>query len=135
MADPRLGLRANAAQFSLLVAVNALVGLEPAAAVAVGLSIVIAVYRAAIVIAAIVLLAAVLGFVQEYRAERALEALGRMAAPTATVVRDGRETDVPARELVPGARLVLHAGDRVSADGRLVEAVNLQVEESALTGE
>jgi Ca2+-transporting ATPase len=103
--------------------------------VAVGLSIVLGHATEAIVIAAIVVLAAVLGFVQEYRAERAIEALGRLAAPTATVLRDGREADVPARELVPGDLLLLRAGDRASADGRLVEAVNLQVEESALTGE
>ena len=103
--------------------------------VAVGLSIVLGHATEAIVIAAIVLLAAVLGFVQEYRAERAIEALGKMAAPTAVVVRDGHELDVPARELVPGDLVVLHAGDRSSADARLVEAVNLQVDESALTGE
>jgi P-type Ca2+ transporter type 2C len=103
--------------------------------VAVGLSLVLGHATEAIVIAAIVLLAAVLGFVQEYRAERALEALGRMAAPTATVLRDGKEADVPARELVPGDVVLLHAGDKAAADGRLDEAVNLQVEESALTGE
>ena len=102
---------------------------------AVGLSIVLGHATEAIVIGAIVLLAALLGFVQEYRAERAIEALSRMAAPTATVVRDGREQEVPARELVPGDVVVLHAGDKASADGRLIEAVNLQVEESALTGE
>ncbi|MGH3023760.1 MAG: cation-translocating P-type ATPase, partial [Gaiellaceae bacterium] len=102
---------------------------------AVGLSIALGHATEAIVIAAIVLLAAVLGFVQEYRAERALEALGRMAAPTAVVVRDGQEIDIPARELVPGDVMLLRVGDRVSADGRLAEAVNLQVEESALTGE
>jgi Ca2+-transporting ATPase len=103
--------------------------------VAVGLSIALGHATEAIVISAIVVLAAVLGFVQEYRAERAIEALGRMAAPTATVIRDGVEVDLPAREIVPGDVLVLRAGDKVSADGRLVEAVNLQVEESALTGE
>ena len=103
--------------------------------VAVGLSIALGHATEAVVIGAIVLLAALLGFVQEYRAERAIEALGRLAAPTATVLRDGREVDVPAREIVPGDVLVLRAGDRVSADARLVEAVNLQVEESALTGE
>jgi P-type Ca2+ transporter type 2C len=102
---------------------------------AVGLSLVLGHATEAIVIAAIVLLAALLGFVQEYRAERAIEALGRMAAPTATALRDGEELDVPARELVPGDVVLLHAGDRAAADGRLVEAVNLQVEESALTGE
>jgi Ca2+-transporting ATPase len=102
---------------------------------AVGLSVVLGHAAEAIVIAAIVLLAAVLGFVQEYRAERAIEALSRMAAPTATVVRDGNEIDIPARELVPGDVMLLRAGDHVSADGRLAEAVNLQVEESSLTGE
>jgi Ca2+-transporting ATPase len=102
---------------------------------AVGLSVILGHATEAIVITAIVLLAALLGFVQEYRAERAIEALGRMAAPTATVVRDGEEVDVPARELVPGDMVLLHAGDRAPADGRLDEAVNLQVEESALTGE
>jgi P-type Ca2+ transporter type 2C len=103
--------------------------------VAVGLSLVLGHATEAIVIAAIVLLAAVLGFFQEYRAERAIEALGRMAAPTATVLRDGKEADVPARALVPGDVVLLRAGDKAAADGRLVEAVNLQVEESALTGE
>jgi Ca2+-transporting ATPase len=102
---------------------------------AVGLSVVLGHATEAIVITAIVLLAAVLGFVQEYRAERAIEALSRMAAPTATVVRDGKEIDIPAQELVPGDVMLLRAGDRVSADGRLAQAVNLQVEESALTGE
>jgi Ca2+-transporting ATPase len=102
---------------------------------AVGLSVVLGHATEAIVIGAIVLLAALLGFAQEYRAERAIEALGRMAAPTATVLRDGEERDVPARELVPGDVVLLHAGDRASADGRLVETVNLQVDEAALTGE
>jgi P-type Ca2+ transporter type 2C len=102
---------------------------------AVGLSVVLGHATEAVVIVAIVLLAAVLGFVQEYRAERAIEALSRMAAPTATVVRDGKEMDIPARELVPGDVMLLRAGDHVSADGRLGQAANLQVEESALTGE
>ncbi|HEX2110230.1 MAG TPA: cation-translocating P-type ATPase [Gaiellaceae bacterium] len=102
---------------------------------AVGLSIVLGHATEAIVIGAIVLLAALLGFAQEYRAERAIEALRRMAAPTATLRRDGADVDVPARELVPGDVLHLRAGDKVAADGRLVDAVNLRVEESALTGE
>ena len=89
----------------------------------------------AIAIAVIVLFAVVLGFVQEYRAERAIEALREMAAPTSAVARDGKEIEVPARELVPGDVVRIKAGDRVPADLRLVEAVNLQVEESALTGE
>jgi Ca2+-transporting ATPase len=89
----------------------------------------------ALVIGVIVLFAVVLGFVQEYRAERAIEALRKLAAPTATALRDGRETEVAARHLVPGDVILLQAGDRVPADARLIEAVNLQVEEAALTGE
>ena len=89
----------------------------------------------AIAIAVIVLLAVLLGFVQEYRAERAIEALRQMAAPTANVIRDGRENNVPARELVPGDVVILRAGDKIPADARLIEAVNLQIEEAALTGE
>jgi Ca2+-transporting ATPase len=89
----------------------------------------------AVAIAVIVLFAVLLGFVQEYRADRALEALREMAAPTAAVIRDGDETEVPARELVPGDVVALRAGDRVAADARLLEAINLQVEEAALTGE
>lgn len=88
-----------------------------------------------IVIAVIVLFAVVLGFIQEYRAERALEALKQMAAPTATVLRDGREVKIPSRDLVPGDVIIVHTGDRIPADARLLEAVNLQVEEAALTGE
>ena len=89
----------------------------------------------AIAIAVIVLFAVVLGFAQEYRAERAIEALRRMAAPTVTVIRGGHEIRIPARELVPGDLILLHAGDKVAADARLIESVNLQVEEAALTGE
>jgi Ca2+-transporting ATPase len=88
-----------------------------------------------VVIAVIVLFAVLLGFVQEYRAERAIEALRQMTAPTATVVRDGEEVRIPARELVPGDVILLSTGDRIPADARLIEAINLQVEESALTGE
>jgi Ca2+-transporting ATPase len=88
-----------------------------------------------IVIAVIVLFAVVLGFVQEYRAERAIDALRQMAAPTATVLRDGLEVKVAAKDLVPGDVIILHTGDRVPADARLLEAINLQVEEAALTGE
>lgn len=89
----------------------------------------------AIAIAVIALFAVLLGFVQEYRAERALEALREMAAPGATVLRDGEEMEVPARELVPGDVIVLQTGDRIPADARLSETVNLQIEEAALTGE
>ena len=89
----------------------------------------------AIVITVIVLFAVLLGFFQEYRASRALDALRQMAAPTARVRRDGEEIVVPARDLVPGDIVVLRAGDRVPADIRLTQSVNLAVDEAALTGE
>ena len=89
----------------------------------------------ALVIGVIVVFAVLLGFVQEYRAERAIDALRQMAAPTATVLRDGQELDLPARDIVPGDIIRLSAGDRVPADARLIEAINLQVDEAALTGE
>lgn len=89
----------------------------------------------AIAIAVIVLFAVVLGFVQEYRAERAIEALREMAAPTATTVRDGKEAEIPARDLVPGDIIILRAGNKIPADVRLTEAINLQIDEAALTGE
>ncbi len=88
-----------------------------------------------VVIAVIVLFAVLLGFVQEYRAERAIESLKKLAAPNATVLRDGDEKRIPAREVVPGDVLILHTGDRVPADARLLEAINLQAVEAALTGE
>jgi Ca2+-transporting ATPase len=88
-----------------------------------------------IAIAVIVLFAVILSFIQEYRAERAIEALRQMAAPTANVIRNGKEKKIPARELVPGDIILLRAGDKVPADARLVQLFNLQVEEAALTGE
>jgi Ca2+-transporting ATPase len=87
------------------------------------------------VITVIVLFAVLLGFVQEHRAGRALEALRKMAAPVAHVLRDGVEVAVPARELVPGDVVVLRAGDRVPADTRVTQAINLAIDEAALTGE
>lgn len=89
----------------------------------------------AAVIMFIVTANAVLGFVQEYRAEKALESLRRLSAPTARVVRGGREKVIPARDLVPGDLVLLEAGDRVAADARLLEAHGLQADESSLTGE
>jgi len=89
----------------------------------------------AIAIAVIVLFAVLLGFIQEFRAERAIEALRQMAAPLATVIRGGREQQIAAREIVPGDIVLLHAGDKIPADARLLEAVNLKLEEAALTGE
>jgi magnesium-transporting ATPase (P-type) len=87
------------------------------------------------VIAAVVLLNAVLGYIQESRAERALEALAAMVGTEATIVRDGRRRRVPSRLVVPGDLVVLAAGDAVAADLRLTEADELRVDESALTGE
>jgi len=89
----------------------------------------------AVVITVIVLFAVILGFIQEFRAERSIEALRRMAAPEAHVVRESRESRIPARDLVPGDVVLLLAGNRVPADMRLSESVNLRIEESALTGE
>ncbi|HET9370413.1 MAG TPA: cation-translocating P-type ATPase [Vicinamibacterales bacterium] len=89
----------------------------------------------AAVICIIVLFAVLLGFLQEYRASRALDALRQMASPNAHVVRDGHEVTIPAREVVPGDVLVLRAGDRVAADCRVVQSVSLAIEEAALTGE
>src|SRR5687767_11395883 len=89
----------------------------------------------AIAITVIVLFAVVLGFIQEFRAERAIEALREMAAPNATVIRDESEQRIPARDLVPGDVVVLATGDRVPADARVTEAINLQTVEAALTGE
>lgn len=88
-----------------------------------------------IAIIVIVLLNATIGAVQEYRAERAVAALRMMAAPEAQVIRDGVIFTCPATELVPGDRVLLDAGNVVPADLRLLEAVTLQVDESALTGE
>jgi magnesium-transporting ATPase (P-type) len=89
----------------------------------------------AIVIAVIIVANAVLGYVQEARAEEAVAALQRMAAASAGVIRDGREQRVPVDEVVPGDLLTLAEGDAVAADGRLVEAASLKVAEASLTGE
>lgn len=86
-------------------------------------------------IMAIVLLNAALGVIQERRAEEALAALKELAAPEANVLRDGRRITVPARDLVPGDLVFLEAGNYVPADVRLVTAINLRVDEAALTGE
>ncbi len=87
------------------------------------------------VIAAIVVLNAALGYVQEARAEDALARLQELAAPEALVLRSGREREVPSAELVPGDVVVLAAGDRVAADARVVASVRLELDEAALTGE
>ena len=102
---------------------------------AVVLTLVIGEYVDSIVIAVILLFCGVLGFFQERRAERAMEALKRMAAPTATAIRDGQRVEIPARELVPGDIVLIEAGDRIPADCRLVEVANLKMDEAPLTGE
>jgi len=89
----------------------------------------------AIVILFIVVMNAALGFVQEYRAEKAVEALKAMVSPQVLVLRDGREELIDSIDLVPGDVVLLEAGSRVPADGRLIEAANLEVDEAALTGE
>src|SRR4030043_311765 len=103
--------------------------------VAVALSAITVEIAVSIVILVIVLFAAGFAFIQECRTERAMEALKRMAAPTASVLRGGKEIEVNAHDLVPGDIILLKTGDRVPADARLIEAVNLKVEEASLTGE
>jgi magnesium-transporting ATPase (P-type) len=88
-----------------------------------------------LVIGAVVVLNAIIGFVQEYRASRALKALTTMAPSAAVAVRGGRKRPVPVTELVPGDVVLLEAGDKVPADVRLLEQNSLRVEEAALTGE
>ncbi|NLF34735.1 MAG: HAD-IC family P-type ATPase, partial [Clostridiales bacterium] len=89
----------------------------------------------AAIIAVVVILNAVMGTVQESRAEAALEALKEMSAPFAKAIRDGVTVKIPAAELVPGDVVVLEAGDSIPADLRLLESNSLKVEEAALTGE
>jgi Ca2+-transporting ATPase len=88
-----------------------------------------------IAIAIVIVLNGALGFVQEWRAENALQALRNMMSPQATVLRDGRQMIIPARDLVPGDLIIVAAGDRVPADADVVEQTSLSADESALTGE
>ncbi len=89
----------------------------------------------AVTIIAIVIVNAILGFVQEFRTEKTMEALKSLAAPAAKVIRNGRQVSVPAEQIVPGDLIVLEAGDRVPADAVLMESTNTQADESLLTGE
>jgi Ca2+-transporting ATPase len=92
-------------------------------------------YKDAVAILAIVVLNAALGFTQEYRAERAVAALKKLAIPTVKARRGGRIQETSARELVPGDIVLLEAGNLVPADGRVLESANLRIQEAALTGE
>lgn len=92
-------------------------------------------YLDAITIVAIIIMNGILGFIQEFRAERSLRALKQLASPMAKVIRDGKLEHIPARALAPGDVVVLESGDRVPADIRFVETNSLYTEESALTGE
>lgn len=92
-------------------------------------------YADAITIMIIVIINAILGFVQEYRAEKSMEALKKLIAPEALVKRNGVIINVPARELVPGDLVLLETGDIVPADLRLLETIQMEIEESSLTGE
>ncbi|MEK8131940.1 calcium-translocating P-type ATPase, SERCA-type [Paenibacillus filicis] len=92
-------------------------------------------YLDAITIIAIIFMNGILGFLQEFRAERSLRALKELSAPNAKVLREGKLESIPARELVPGDLIVLESGDRVPADVRFIETTGMYVEESALTGE
>ena len=89
----------------------------------------------AYVILGIIVLIAIIGFVQEYKAEKAMEALRDMVAPEADVLRNGRMSTIPAADLVPGDVVFLEAGDKVPADCRILEQTSLQIIESSLTGE
>ena len=89
----------------------------------------------AVTIVAIIVINSVLGFVQEFKTERTLDALKEMAAPGCRVVRDGKVNEIPATQVVPGDLIIIEEGDKVAADSVLVEAKNINVDESLLTGE
>jgi len=103
--------------------------------IAIALSIATGETTDAIIIAIIVLFCSLLGFFQEYRSERAIEALKSMLSPNVSVIRDGVVKKIPSREVVPGDVLYLESGDKIAADGRIVESHALMCDESALTGE
>jgi len=89
----------------------------------------------AVAMIAIIILSTIMGFVQEFRAEKAMEALERMAAPTSTVIRSNVEMTIPSKSIVPGDIIILDSGDIIPADVRIIESHNLEIDESSLTGE
>jgi Ca2+-transporting ATPase len=103
--------------------------------IAIALSFAVGEATDAAIILAIVIASAALGFTQEYRSEKAVEALKKMTAPIANVLRDGKETKIPACKLVPGDIIKLYTGDKVPVDARLIEVFTLKADESSLTGE
>ena len=92
-------------------------------------------YLDSIIILFIVVLNAIMGVAQEAKAEKSLEALKKMSAPTAKVKRDGEIKQIPTTEVVPGDYIIIETGSYIPADSRLVKSYNLKIEESALTGE
>ena len=102
---------------------------------AAGVSLTLRDFADAFLIAIVVVVNSVIGFVQEYRAREAMRSLERLAAPRATVLRDGSVSDIASADVVPGDVLLLTSGDRVSADARLIEVHDLAADESLLTGE
>lgn len=103
--------------------------------IAAGISMVSGNVESTIVIIAVLILNAVLGTVQNKKAEKSLESLKSLSSPNAKVIRDGRKIEIPSKEVVPGDLLLLEAGDLVAADGRILHNYSLQVNESSLTGE
>jgi len=103
--------------------------------IAIGISVAISEFVDAATIGAIVFLNSIVGFVQEYRSEKAMEAMKQLTAPKARVMRDGTEMFIPSKEVVPGDIVLLEAGDRIPADARLLEVVDLKTDEAILTGE
>ena len=102
---------------------------------ATGVSALIGEYLDAVVILIIIVLNGIFGFVQEYKAEKAIEALQKLTALKTKVIRNGKEQEIDSKELVPGDIILLETGNKVPADARIIETVGLQADEASLTGE